>query len=74
MKKQFKKMNLNSIKILNVLKFFSFRISVLVVLMFIEGDLLEINAQRLSRDLNVDLLVNQVGYVPQAEKQLLQKE
>ena len=34
----------------------------------------EINAQRLSRDLNVDLLINQVGYVPAAGKKIVQKE
>jgi hypothetical protein len=34
---------------------------------------LELNGQRLSRDLNVDLLVNQVGYVPQAAKILVTK-
>ncbi len=28
----------------------------------------ELNAQRLSRDLNVDLLINQAGYMPNAEK------
>jgi hypothetical protein len=32
-----------------------------------------LNAQRLSRDLNVDLLVNQVGYVPSAGKNLVTK-
>jgi hypothetical protein len=73
MKKQFKNMNLNLMKILNVLDLFSFRMSVLIVLILIEGDLLEIKAQRLSRDLNVDLLVNQVGYVPQAGKTFVTK-
>ncbi len=33
----------------------------------------EINSQRLSRDLNVDLLTNQVGYMPSAGKNLVTK-
>jgi hypothetical protein len=33
----------------------------------------EINAQRLSRDLNVDLLINQVGYLPSAGKKIVTK-
>ena len=45
----------------------------MVFLIFIDGDLSEIKAQRLSRDLNVDLLVNQVGYVPQAGKTFVTK-
>jgi hypothetical protein len=73
MKKQLKNMNLISIKILNVLNLISFRMSVLVFIIFIDGSLLEIKAQRLSRDLNVDLLVNQVGYVPQAGKTFVTK-
>jgi hypothetical protein len=73
MKKQIKNMNLIFMKILNLLSLFSFRISVLLFLIFIEGTILEIKAQRLSRDLNVDLLVNQVGYVPQAGKTFVTK-
>ena len=34
----------------------------------------EINAQRLSRDLNVDLLINQAGYVPWPGRKSLQRE
>ena len=68
MRQQIKNMNLFFIKIHNLLSHLSVRMSVLVLLIFIEGDLLVIKAQRLSRDLNVDLLVNQVGYVPQAGK------
>ncbi|MEI6050532.1 MAG: cellulase N-terminal Ig-like domain-containing protein, partial [Bacteroidota bacterium] len=34
---------------------------------------IELSAQRLSRDLNVDLLVNQVGYVPEAAKRIVTK-
>jgi hypothetical protein len=33
----------------------------------------EISGQRLSRDLNVDLLINQVGYVPKAGKNIVTK-
>ena len=33
----------------------------------------EIRGQRLSRDLNVDLLINQVGYVPSAGKKIVTK-
>jgi hypothetical protein len=73
MKKRIKNMNLIFIKIHNLLSLFSVRISVLIVLIFTEGGLLELKAQRLSRDLNVDLLVNQVGYVPQSGKTFVTK-
>ncbi len=33
----------------------------------------DLKAQRLSRDLNVDLLINQVGYTPQADKRIVTK-
>ena len=33
----------------------------------------EIKGQRLSRDLNVDLLINQVGYMPSAGKKIVTK-
>jgi hypothetical protein len=37
------------------------------------GGTVNLNGQRLSRDLNVDLLVNQVGYVPHAGKTFVTK-
>lgn len=43
----------------------------LIFLLLITGCLL--NGQRLSRDLNVDLLTNQVGYVPSANKTFVTK-
>jgi hypothetical protein len=47
--------------------------AVFTFLILIPGGTLELNCQRLSRDLNVDLLVNQVGYVPQAGKNFVAK-
>lgn len=46
----------------------SVRILAIAFVIIIEGGSLEVKAQRLSRDLNVSLLVNQVGYMPQAAK------
>ena len=44
------------------------RTVILIFLFFMAGGNLTINAQRLSRDLNVDLLINQAGYLPHATK------
>ena len=52
----------------NTINLFSIRNMVLILLVFTGGAFPELQAQRLSRDLNVDLLVNQVGYVPLAGK------
>lgn len=47
-----------------------FLLTVIICALFCNKD---INAQRLSRDLNVDLLVNQVGYVPHSGKTFVTK-
>ncbi len=73
MKKQLKNLKLIITKILCILNPFSIRMLVLLFLILIEGGNLELKAQRLSRDLNVDLLVNQVGYMPQAGKTFVTK-
>jgi hypothetical protein len=57
-----------------ILILFPIRVLVLYLLISISGGIFELNGQRLSRDLNVDLLVNQVGYVPQTGKTLVTKE
>ncbi|HET9485864.1 MAG TPA: glycoside hydrolase family 9 protein, partial [Chryseosolibacter sp.] len=49
------------------INFYSISIAVFSLLMLVEG-VHDSKAQRLSRDLNVDLLVNQVGYLPQSGK------
>ena len=56
-----------------ILSYCSVRIAVLAFLVLIPVGTLELSGQRLSRDLNVDLLVNQVGYVPQAGKTFVTK-
>jgi|ERR1035437_248878 hypothetical protein len=56
-----------------ILGFFSCRMLALSFTIFITCITFEIDGQRLSRDLNVDLLVNQVGYVPQAGKTFVTK-
>jgi hypothetical protein len=45
-------------KILRIPTLFSIRMLVLFLIILIEGGNLELRAQRLSRDLNIDLLVN----------------
>ena len=54
-------------------KSLSFRIMAIIFLLSAINGIQEIKAQRLSRDLNVDLLINQVGYVPAAGKNLVAK-
>jgi hypothetical protein len=49
-------------------KQFCFRISVPVIIILLISDITLLNAQRLSRDYNVDILVNQAGYLPDASK------
>jgi hypothetical protein len=73
MKKQLKNLKLIITKILYILNLFSIRILVLFFFILIEGGNFGLKAQRLSRDLNVDLLVNQVGYVTQAGKTCVTK-
>jgi hypothetical protein len=48
-------------------------IPVFVFFVLFAGGTFNLNGQRLSRDLNVDLLVNQVGYVPHAGKTFVTK-
>ena len=73
MKSQIKNLNLIFPLILSSLNILSKRISILILSVFIAESNLALKAQRLSRDLNVDLLVNQVGYVPQAGKSFVTK-
>jgi len=73
MEKQLKNLNLIFTKIPNIMTHLSVRMLVLFSLILMQGRNLELKAQRLSRDLNVDLLVNQVGYVPQAGKTFVTK-
>jgi hypothetical protein len=73
MKNELKNLNLTFTKFLNNTSQFSIRVLVLSFSILIAGETLELNAQRLSRDLNVDLLVNQVGYVPNAGKSFVTK-
>jgi hypothetical protein len=56
-----------------LLNHFSIRCLILLFIILIKTGNLELKAQRLSRDLNVDLLINQVGYVPNAGKTLVTK-
>ncbi len=54
-------------------KFLPFRfLSIIIFLFHLLGNS-ELQAQRLSRDLNVSLLINQVGYMPKAEKLCITK-
>lgn len=50
------------------LKIKSFRIISLIIFLFLLWGNNDLQAQRLSRDLNVSLLINQIGYMPEAEK------
>jgi len=68
MKKQLQNLNLIIIKPLSILNSFYIMVLVLFILILICNGTQELNAQRLSRDLNIDLFVNQVGYVPLAGK------
>ena len=63
-----KPQRINSIMIL---KKFSSRFQNILLISFIfllPGTIHKLNAQTISRDLNVNLLTNQVGYIPEAEK------
>lgn len=67
------KMQKNNLKLINqniqfVPDISYVRLLFMTLLILIAGRNSEIKAQRLSRDLNVDLLVNQVGYVPKTGK------
>ncbi len=57
-----------------ILKCLSYRFlpSLMLFIMVLQG-VPEVSAQRLSRDLNVDLLINQAGYVPHAAKTVVTK-
>jgi hypothetical protein len=57
----------------NNLNTLSIRIIAVIILISLFNLTREINGQRLSRDLNVDLLINQVGYVPKAGKNVVTK-
>jgi hypothetical protein len=61
------------LKMKNTVKSLSFRIITMIILTVSFTCTLTLNGQRLSRDLNVDLLVNQVGYEPLAGKNLVTK-
>jgi hypothetical protein len=50
-----------------------FRFLAIILLLSASGNTEEARAQRLTRDLNVDLLINQVGYVPQSGKNIVVK-
>jgi len=60
-------------KIRSVLNLMSMRVLILSFLILISGRTFKLPGQRLTRDLNVDLLVNQVGYVPGAAKVFVTK-
>ena len=60
-------------KIPGILNSTFLKVLVLSFILFIPGNTFKSSGQRLSRDLNVDLLVNQVGYVPQAGKTVVTK-
>jgi len=57
----------------NILNRFPVGMVVCTFLLSIPAGINELQAQRLSRDLNVDLLINQAGYVPQAGKTCVTK-
>ena len=56
-----------------IIKPLSIRLMSLIFIISTIARTIEINAQRLSRDLNVDLLINHVGYVPSAGKKIVTK-
>ena len=55
-------------KIIRSSSLFLLRNAVIFSLLFTQVEFIEISAQRLSRDVNVDLLTNQIGYLPDASK------
>jgi len=72
MGKKLKNMRLNLNAFLKVLNLFSLRALILLLIIPFNGRS-SLQAQRLSRDLNADLLVNQVGYVPRSGKTFVTK-
>jgi len=73
MRKQLRNLNLIITKALSILNHNSLRVLVLSFLLLIAGGIPKLKAQRLSRDLNVDLLINHVGYVPESGKTIVTK-
>jgi hypothetical protein len=55
----------------SITKTLPFKFMAIIVLLSAVNGPPEISGQRLSRDLNVDLLINQVGYVPSAGKKIV---
>jgi hypothetical protein len=60
-------------KLLGSLNPFSLRVFFFFFLVLMAVVIFDLKAQRLSRDLNVDLLINQIGYVTQAGKTFVTK-
>ena len=52
---------------------FSLKMMALTIFISIQFEALELHAQRISRDLNVDLFINQGGYMPYASKSCVTK-
>ena len=73
MKNNFKICILLTKKFPYILNIYSFRMMVALLLIISGYGRPELKAQRISRDLNVDLLVNQAGYVPHAAKTIVTK-
>ena len=68
-----RKIILGTARIQYILSYFFVRMAVLTFVVLIPFGTMELSGQRLTRDLNVDLLVNQVGYVPKAGKTIVTK-
>jgi Glycosyl hydrolase family 9/Cellulase N-terminal ig-like domain len=66
-------LNISLPKIAHLQSRYSLRTLILSILLLISWGIAGLKAQRLSRDLNVDLLVNQVGFVPGAGKAFVTK-
>ena len=47
------------------------RISIIIFFLTSGGGFMSLNAQKLTRDLNIDIMINQVGYVPGAAKNIV---
>jgi hypothetical protein len=60
-------------KIKSILMSFFFRMAAITILSLISLSAFELKGQRLTRDLNVDLLINQAGYLPDAWKTIVTK-
>ncbi len=60
-----------SSKLQSILHFLIGRLFILSLILCFQYALVNVSAQRLSRDLNVDLLINQIGYLPDVSKNLI---